>query len=462
MTESSYHLVGVGGIGMSAIARLLLARGARVSGSDAGRSALVANLEREGVRASVGHQASNLGEDVGTVVVSSAIARDNPEYAAARERGLTIVTRGEMLAELTRGHRLVAVAGTHGKTTTTGMLATVFERAGLDPTVAVGGVRVETGSNARAGAGPWFVTEADESDGSFLHLDPAIAIVTNIENDHIASDAELPKLLAQFAAFVAKVPPDGRAVVGNDNRASAELGRGASVPLTTFASREGVTADLTVDEISYADLGARFMVSEHGVPQGEISLRVPGEINVQNALAALGAALAAGIPFADVAEGLAHFRGVQRRFEVVGRGAITVIDDYAHHPTAIAQTIAAARGYAPKGTPLVVAFQPHRYTRTQYLQADFARALAGADRVLLAPVYAASEAPIPGVSERSIGEPLAAAGTPVTYVDDVESLLDAVPREAPDGALVLMLGAGSISGVAHRLGERVAGAPLAR
>jgi UDP-N-acetylmuramate--alanine ligase len=462
VTDSTYHLVGVGGIGMSAIARLLLARGARVSGSDVGRSALVACLESEGVRVSVGHRAENLGADAGTVVVSSAIARDNLEYAAARARGLPIVTRGEMLAELTRGHRLVAVAGTHGKTTTTGMLATIFERAGLDPTVAVGGVRVDTGSNARAGGGPWFVTEADESDGSFLHLSPTVAIVTNIENDHIASDAELPKLRAQFATFVDKVPPAGRAVVGNDNRASAEVGRRARVPLTTFSSGEGVAADLTVDEISYADLGARFIVSEHGVPQGEIALRVPGEINVQNALAALGAARAAGIPFAGVAEALAHFRGVQRRFEVVGRGAITVIDDYAHHPTAIAQTIAAARGYASPGVPLVVAFQPHRYTRTQYLQAEFARALAGADRVLLAPVYAASEAPIAGVSERSIGEPLAAAGTPVTYVDDVEALLDAVPREAPAGALVLMLGAGSISSVAHRLGERVAAAPLAR
>ena len=176
------------------------------------------------MRISIGHRADNVGTHVGTVVVSSAIARDNPEFAAALERGLTIVTRGEMLAELTRGHRLVAVAGTHGKTTTTAMLATIFERAGLDPTVAIGGVRVDTGSNARAGAGPWFVTESDESDGSFLHLSPTIAVVTNIENDHIASDAELPQLLAQFATFVAKVPPAGRAVVGSDNRASAALG----------------------------------------------------------------------------------------------------------------------------------------------------------------------------------------------------------------------------------------------
>ncbi len=462
MTDSTYHLVGVGGIGMSAIARLLVARGARVSGSDIGRSPLVAALEAEGVGISIGQRAGNVGPEVGTVIVSSAIAHDNPELVAARARKLAIVTRGEMLAELARGQRLVAVAGTHGKTTTTAMLATIFERAGLDPTVAIGGVRVEGGSNARAGGGSWFVTEADESDGSFLHLSPAIAVVNNVENDHIASDAELPKLLAQFAAFVAKVPAAGRAVIGTDNRASARLADAARVPVTTFATGEGVAADLTVDEISYADLGARFIVSERGLPLGEIVLRVPGEINVQNALGALGAACAAGIPFAAAAAALGHFAGVQRRFEIVGRGTLTVVDDYAHHPTAIARTIAAARGYAPAGAPVVVAFQPHRYSRTQYLKAEFARALGGADRVLLAPVYAASEEPIPGVSARSIGEPLAAAGTPVSYVEDVEGLLAAVPREAPAGALVLMLGAGSISAVAHRLGERVAAAPLAR
>ncbi len=239
MTDSTYHLVGVGGIGMSAIARLLLARGARVSGSDVSRSALVACLEAEGVRVSVGQCARNVGADVGTVVVSSAIARDNPELVAARERGLAVLTRGEMLAELARGHRLVAVAGTHGKTTTTAMLATIFEHAGLDPTVAIGGVRVDTGSNARAGAGAWFVTEADESDGSFLHLSPTVAVVNNIENDHIASDAELPKLLAQFAAFVAKVPAAGRAVVGADNRASARARARRAGPGDDLCHRRG-------------------------------------------------------------------------------------------------------------------------------------------------------------------------------------------------------------------------------
>ncbi|HTJ25652.1 MAG TPA: UDP-N-acetylmuramate--L-alanine ligase [Candidatus Limnocylindria bacterium] len=454
----TYHLVGVGGIGMSAIARLLVARGARVSGSDVRRSPLVARLEEEGVRIVIGHRAENLDAQVEVVVVSSAIARDNPEFVAALERKLRVVTRGEMLAELARGHKLVAVAGTHGKTTTTAMLASIFEAAGLDPTVAVGGVRVDTGSNARSGSGPWFVTESDESDGSFLHLSPTIAVVNNIENDHISSDAELPRLLEQFVVFINKVPPGGRGIVGNDNPGSTLVGRQALAPVTTFATR--TEADLTVGPIVYADLGSRFTVFERGAALGEVRLCVPGEINVQNALGAIGAARAAAIPFETIVQALGGFHGVRRRFEIVGRGALTVVDDYAHHPTAIAQTIAAARGFT--SAPIVVAFQPHRYTRTRYLKDDFVRALGGADRVILAPVYAASEEPIPGVSERSIGEPLAANGVAVSYVAQVEELLDLVPREAPAGALVLMLGAGSISAVAHRLGERVAAAPLAR
>lgn len=455
--RAAYHLVGVGGIGMSAIARLLLARGAQVSGSDVRRTPLIDQLEAEGVAIVIGHRAENIGEGP-TVVVSSAIARDNPEFVAAVDRRLTIVTRGAMLAELAQNSKLIAVGGTHGKTTTTAMLASIFEEAGLDPTVVVGGIRVDTGSNARAGNGAWFVTESDESDGSFLHLSPTIAIVTNVENDHIASDAELPKLLEQFVLFVNKVPAHGRAVIGNDNRGSVLVGKQARAPVTTFATR--ADADLSVVDLRFVDLGSRFTVCELGAPLGELQLHVPGEINVQNALAALGAARAAGVAFDVVARALAGFHGVQRRFEIVGRGTLTVVDDYAHHPTAIRETIAAARRFAHNAA-LVVAFQPHRYSRTTYLKDDFAAALAGADHVVLAPIYAASEAPIPGVSSRSIGEPLAAAGTPVTYVDDVEALLEAIPREAPDGALVLMLGAGSISGVAHRLGERV-GTALAR
>jgi UDP-N-acetylmuramate--alanine ligase len=452
VNQSAYHLVGAGGIGMSAIARLLLARGARVSGSDVSRTPLVDELEAAGMQVAIGHRAENIG-DAETVVVSSAIAVENPELVAALSAKRAIVTRGQMLARLAEGHRLIAVAGTHGKTTTTSMLATIFESAGLDPTVAVGGIRIGPETNARTGAGTWFITESDESDGSFLHLRPTYAVVTNIENDHIASDDELPKLIADFAQFVSKVPAGGRAVIGIDNRASALIATQANAPVATFAVH--ADADLTATEIVYAGLGSRFAVRELGTVLGEITLRVPGEINVANALAAIGVARAAGIGFAPIARALAEFGGVRRRFDVVTRGALTIVDDYAHHPTAIAATIASARTFAA-GAPIVVAFQPHRFTRTKYLKADFARALATADRVILAPIYAASESPLDGVSSRSIGELVVAAGTPVSYVDDVAALIDVIPRDTPAGAFVLMLGAGSISAVAHRLGERLA------
>jgi UDP-N-acetylmuramate--alanine ligase len=479
--DTAYHLVGVGGIGMSAIARLLLASGARVSGSDVKRTPLIDALESEGVRIAIGHRAENVA-DANVVVVSSAIAPENPELRAARDAGTSVVTRGAMLAELAQGHDLIAVAGTHGKTTTTAMLATIFETAGLDPTVAVGGVRADTGTNARAGRGSWFVSESDESDGSFLQLHPTIAIITNVENDHVSSDADAERMRAQFVAFANGLAPGGHLIVGNDNAASAAIGHAAAsgasgidaasgatgrdapsgrgVTVTTFAVN--VAADIVASDVRYENLGSRFTVRRGGETLGDVALNVPGEINVANALGAIAASLAAGVPFEAVARGLAAFHGVERRFQIVGRGAFTVVDDYAHHPTAIAQTIAAARGFAGTraahvgaGRPVIVAFQPHRYTRTQFLQDDFARALANADHVYLTPIYAASERAIPGVSERSIGEPLEASGTPVTYVDDVEALVEAIPRETPDGALVLMLGAGSISSVAHRLGERI-------
>jgi UDP-N-acetylmuramate--alanine ligase len=444
----SYHLVGIGGIGMSAIARLLLARGAHVSGSDVHHSDLIATLETEGAIVAIGHRAENVGSP-DLVIVSSAIAHDNPEFVTALERRIDIKTRGAMLAELTGSRKTIAIAGTNGKTTTTAMAATILEYAGIDPTYAIGGLRVDNGTNAAAGGGPWFLTESDESDGSFLHLQPTIAVVTNVENDHISSDDELPRLLEQFTTFVQRVPPDGGAIIGLDNRGSAFIAKNAKVPKTTFATR--TDADLTARDIVYEGLGSRFNVIERGHDLGAVELRVPGEINVQNALAAIAVARLLKVEPAAIAAALAAFRGVQRRFEIVGQHrGITIVDDYAHHPTAIAETIAAARGFT--GKPIIVAFQPHRYSRTRYLAPDFAKALANADAVLLAPIYAASEEPIAGVSERSIGEPLAATGTPVTYVAGVEDLLEAVPRAIAGETVVLMLGAGSISGVAHRLG----------
>jgi UDP-N-acetylmuramate--alanine ligase len=453
----SYHLVGIGGIGMSAIARLLLARGSRVSGSDMNRTALVEEIEAEGAIVSIGHRAENVGSP-DMVIVSSAIAHDNPEFVEALERSIDIKTRGAMLAELTGSKKTIAIAGTNGKTTTTAMCATILECAGLEPTFAIGGLRVDTGTNAGTGTGAWFVTESDESDGSFLHLTPTIAVVTNVENDHLSSDDEMPRLLEQFATFVQRVPPDGGAIIGIDNRGSAFIAKNATVPKTTFATR--TDADLMARDIVYEGLGSHFTLIERGHDIGRVHLHMPGEINIQNALAAIAVARMLKVDVPTIAAALDAFRGVRRRFEIVGEHAgITIVDDYAHHPTAIAQTIAAARGFT--GKPIVVAFQAHRYSRTRYLAADFAAALSEADHVLLTPIYAASEAPIPGVSERSIGEPLAATGTPVTYVSTVNDLIDAVPRVLGSEAVVLMLGAGSISGVAHKLGAALEALPAA-
>jgi UDP-N-acetylmuramate--alanine ligase len=453
----TYHLVGIGGIGMSAIARLLLAHGDRVGGSDMTRTPLVQELEREGAVIAIGHDAANVGTpDV--VVVSSAIAHANPEYAEALARGIPIVTRGEMLAMIIGETPTAAIAGTHGKTTTTSMVATIFEAAGYDPTVAVGGQRVDSESNARSGAGNWFVTESDESDGSFLRLSPTIAVVTNIENDHIVSDEDLPRLVDQFVSFLSKLPAGGAAIIGVDNVLSASLVSRITAPVMTFATQ--APADLRATGVRYELLGSSFTVALHGHELGRVALCVPGEINILNALAAIGVALAADIPFATIADALGTFHGVHRRFEIVGKsGDLTIVDDYAHHPTAIEKTIAAARN-ATTG-PVIVAFQPHRYTRTAYLAADFAKALGGADRVYLTPIYAAAEEPIAGISERSIGVPLAAAGVPVFYVDDVEALVTRIQHDVPGNALVLMLGAGSISSVAHKLGAAIASVPIA-
>ncbi len=450
-----YHLVGIGGIGMSAIARLLLARGARVTGSDVAQSELVRALEAEGATIAIGHRAENVG-DATTVVFSTAIGAENPERAAAAARGIPVVRRGTMLSRLIADRQTIAVAGTHGKTTTTAMLATILEAAGMDPGVAVGGVRRDTGSNARAGTGPWFVTEADESDGSFLELTPQIALILNVENDHVADDEGFHDLLERFDEFSTNVTGDGTVIYGSDDPRAADLALASRAPKTrTFAIRD-IYADYVAEDVTFEDLGSSAEILELGLPAGTMRLRVPGEINVLNALAAFAAARVAGVPAPVALGALANFRGVARRFEVLFNSARwTLIDDYAHHPTAIAATIAAARNHA-KGAAVVVAFEPHRYTRTQYLAPAFVDALAGADAVVLAPIYAAAEEPIAGVDARLIGDALAVRGVPVSYAPTVGEAPALVARAAPHGALVLFLGAGGITKVARGFadGER--------
>jgi UDP-N-acetylmuramate--alanine ligase len=443
---------------MSALARILLQRGYDVSGSTDRRNGVVDALEREGARVAIGHARENIGAAT-LLVASSAIAHDNPELVAARERSIAIVHRGALLAELMADRRGIAIAGTHGKTTTTAMLARVLELGDLDPTYVVGGERVDTGYNARDGRGSWLVAEADESDGSFLDLRPEIAVVTNIENDHIASDAEIPRLVGAFETFLARLPAHGLALVGIDEpraAALAHVARAARTQTFGFDAR----ADVRASDVAYADFGSTFTVHFGGETLGRVQLAVPGAINVLDALPGIAIARELGVPFATIADALAGFRGVRRRFEILSRGPrMTVVDDYAHHPTAVAATIAAAR--ANFAGPIVAAFQPHRYTRTQYLAEDFARALRGADRVVLTDIYAASEAPIAGVDATSIGAPLAAAGGEVAYVANVADLPAYLEAHAPPGALVLMLGAGSITAAAAGL-ARALEAPVAR
>ena len=441
---ASVHFVGIGGIGMSAIAAILLERGEAISGSDVCGSPIVDDLRRRGARIAIGHDPRNVN-GAAAVVVSSAIDPQNPEYRYAAQAGVPIVRRGEMLRRIMEGRRGIAVCGTHGKTTTTAMIAAALREGGIDASLVLGGIDVATSTNAHHGAAPWFLTEADESDGSFALLEPEIAVVTNIENDHLASDEDLPKLVDAFDAFLGKLPESGAAIVGIDNVSSRTLvpsARRARTITTGIAPQ----AQIAAANVTFAELGSSFDVIAGGVCLGSVRLNVPGAMNIQNALAAIAAARELGIPFAHIARALERFRGVRRRFEIVARTArMTLVDDYAHHPTAVRATIEAARHYH-RG-PLVVAFQPHRYTRTAHLAREFAASLQDADAVYLAPVYAASEAEIEGVSERSIGTPLEAAGTRVRYVPAVEDLQTVLFAEAPHGALVLMLGAGDITAV---------------
>jgi UDP-N-acetylmuramate--alanine ligase len=446
------HLIGIGGIGMSALARLLAAAGESVCGSDLKDSPLLARLRREGVEVRLGHSAENV-TCAERVVYSSAIDRTNPEYLEARRRGIPLVHRGELLAELMRGRRGIAICGTHGKTTTTAMTYAVLRSGRIDASLALGGIDVALGTNAIAGSDPWFAAEADESDGSFVLLEPEVAVVTNIENDHLSSEDDLPRLIDAFAEFIAHVPENGLVVVGSDNApARSLLARRHVAPALAF----GLDGDAQLHATNLRSSGVRtsFDVIADGVSLGNVDLSVPGTMNVRNALAAIAVGRHLEIPFARITAALRIFRGVRRRFEILCHTQrMVVIDDYAHHPTAIRETIAAARAY--HAGSLVVAFQPHRYTRTALLAQEFAHALSGADRVYLVPIYAASEPPLPGVNAASIGEPLAAMGGNVTYVKNVDELDARIASETPHGSLVLMLGAGDITDAAARLASRI-------
>ncbi len=456
---SHIHLIGIGGAGMGGIAEVLVNLGYRVQGSDLRANAVTARLQKMDVRIFIGHAAGQVaGADV--VVVSTAVGPTNPELLAAREARIPVVPRAEMLAELMRFRQGIAVAGTHGKTTTTSLVASVLAEGGLDPTFVIGGQLKSAGSNARLGTGRYLVAEADESDASFLHLQPVIAIVTNIDNDHLVTHGgDFEKLRQSFVEFLHNLPFYGLAVLCGDDAEICGL-----LPLVgrpTIRYGLGDEADLRAVRLERLGARTRFDVLREGRQPLPVTLNLAGLHNVRNALAAIAVATELEVADPAIQRALESFEGIGRRFETVGEvqtaaGRVTIVDDYGHHPTEIEATLEAARQAWP-GRRLVLAFQPHRYTRTHDLIDDFGRVLSGADALIVTEVYAAGEEPIPNADGRAICRVVRSRGQiePV-FVEEVGDLAGALAGLIEDGDVILTMGAGSIGAIAHELPGRLA------
>ena len=445
------HFVGIGGIGMSGIAEVLLNLGYRISGSDARRSAITDRLERLGARIHEGHDAANI-EGAHVLVTSTAVRPDNPEVVAAVQKQIPVIPRAEMLAELMRLKYGIAIAGSHGKTTTTSMVATMLDQAGFDPTVVVGG-RVNTlGSNARLGRGDFMVVEADESDKSFLKLSPTIAVVTNIDLEHLDFYRDLEEIRSCFVQFVNKVPFYGSVIICLDDPNIQLIIPRITRRIVTYGLRAHAEISAGEVRLSRENFSSLFTVRRESETLGQIGLNVPGEHNVCNALAAVAIGLELEMTFDQIREGLESYNGTERRFQikgVIGEGpdSILLVDDYGHHPTEIRATLAAAK---TSGRRLVVLFQPHRYSRTEALFDEFARSFYDAEAVLLTDIYAASEEPLPGVSAERLAREIERYGhRNARYVGGLEEAKIALMQAARPGDLVLTLGAGSV----WRVGE---------
>jgi len=439
---SRIHFVGIGGAGMSAIAKILLQKGYLVTGSDIKESEVVSRLERLGAKVFIGHSSENI-EGTEAIVVSTAISADNPEVQAAKERGLTIYHRSDIVAMLLNEVQGIAVAGAHGKTTTTSIVALMLEKSGLDPTIIIGGDLDYLNGNAKWGQGKYLVAEADESDGSFVKLSPYIAIVTNIENDHMDHYGTMECILQAFNEFLSKLhPQEGLGVLCFDNHYVRDMATQINRKYVSYALDH--EADYMAKDIVVRGTTTTFAVYCRDKRLGEIELHVPGRHNVANSLAAVAVGMAVGLSFPQIAEGIAMFRGVKRRFQTKGCvNGVWVVDDYAHHPTEIATTLQAARGVAPKR--LVCVFQPHRYTRTKFLAKEFGGAFENADLLILTDVYSAGEAQIPGVSGELIKEEVERqTGKKVIYIPDRANVSRYLTEIAESGDLVMTMGAGNI------------------
>ncbi len=451
------HFVGVGGSGMSGIAEVLANQGFTVSGSDLADSATTRRLAGLGVRTVVGHAAENVA-DADAVVVSTAVKDDNPEVVAARERRIPVVPRAQMLAELMRIKQGIAIAGTHGKTTTTSLVASCLAEGGLDPTFVIGGRLNSAGANAKLGQGEFLVAEADESDASFLFLSPVVSVVTNIDADHMETDGhDFGRLKQAFVDFLHRLPFYGVAVLCADDANVREVLPRVAKQVVTYGIE--AEANFRAEDVVAEDGRMRFTcVRRNGSTlRLPIVLNLPGMHNVLNALAAIAVATEVGVPDAAIVKALADFKGVGRRFQRYGEipcpagGHFTLIDDYGHHPAEMAATLAAARGAFP-GRRIVLAFQPHRYTRTRDCFEDFVKVLSGVDALLLAEVYGAGEAPIVAADGRTLARAIRVAGKvePI-FVEDINTMPAAILETARDGDVVMTMGAGSIGAVPGKL-----------
>jgi UDP-N-acetylmuramate--alanine ligase len=458
------HLVGIGGSGMGGIAEVLLNLGYEVQGSDLKANAVTQRLARLGARIFIGHAAEHLG-NADVVVVSTAVNRSNPEVAAALAGRIPVVPRAEMLGELMRFRYSVAVAGTHGKTTTTSLVASVLAEGGLDPTFVIGGRLKSADSNARLGAGRYLVAEADESDASFMHLQPMIAIVTNIDNDHLAThEGDFSRLKQSFVDFLHNLPFYGLAVLCADDDYVQSILEAVGRPFVTYGLEPG--ADIRAVNVVRDGLQSHYDAERPGHAPLALTINLPGRHNVLNSLAAVAVATELGIADAAIQKALANFQGIERRLQQLGDihwsgGRASIVDDYGHHPTEVAATLDAVRQGWP-GRRLVLVFQPHRYSRTRDLLDDFGRVLGECDVLLVTEVYAAGEAPIAGADGRAICRAVRSRGVvePV-FVERVDDLADALRGVLHDDDVVLMMGAGSIGIVAQDLRVRFAGGAAA-
>ncbi|GAA4895926.1 UDP-N-acetylmuramate--L-alanine ligase [Streptomyces coeruleoprunus] len=450
------HFIGIGGAGMSGIAKILAQRGARVAGSDARESETAASLRALGATVHIGHAAHHLAGDTSCVVVSSAIRADNPELARAQQLGIPVVHRSDALAALMQGLRSIAVAGTHGKTTTTSMLAVALTELGLDPSYAIGGDLAGPGTNARHGEGELFVAEADESDRSFQKYDPEVALVLNVELDHHANYASMDEIYESFEAFVAKIRPGGTLVVGEHAGArelAARVSGRAGLNVLTVGEAEG--SDARILSITPRGMTSEVTVALDGA-EHTFTVSVPGRHYAHNAAAALAAGARTGVDPSSLAKALTAYTGVGRRLQLKGEAAgVQVIDSYAHHPTEMTADLEAMRAAAGADRRLLVVFQPHLFSRTQELGKEMGQALALADRSVVLDIYPAREDPIPGVTSALITEAAVAAGADVMPVHDKTTVPDVIAGMARPGDLVLTMGAGDVTDLGPRILDRL-------